>query len=278
LLIEFFRRCSVEQNSVRLLEKELLMPFGSEADLIFLAQRIANENGYVWDRRLERIIRFWLGPPTAFPPLRRRTVLTIKDVDAQYVSYFITRYFREREGVVLMRPVSTKSDPAVDEVITAYENIDRQDLPRICKAHRLSMQAENIVGKLLERYVARLLESKGWVWCAGETVRSVDFITGENGRDVKLLQIKNRSNSENSSSSAVRNGTTIKKWHRINSTTGTTRWHLLPENEDDTCTEEGFYEFVRKEAQRGPLIEQVPLTEVVAGELFDARNDQQMSD
>ena len=128
------------------------------------------------------------------------------------------------------------------------------------------MQAENIVGKLLERYVAPLLESKGWVWCAGETLRSVDFMKDENTNDVKLLQIKNRSNSENSSSSAIREGTKIKKWYRISSASGKTRWDRLPENADGICNEEGFYQFVHREAQRHRTVLEVPLEEAVIEE------------
>ncbi len=132
------------------------------------------------------------------------------------------------------------------------------------------MQAENIVGKLLERYVARLLESRGWVWCCGETMRSVDFIKVPEAGEVQLLQIKNRDNSENSSSSAIRAGTTIKKWYRINSRTGKTRWELLVENadasKDEKCNEQGFYAFVQAEAVRRPPVEEVPSDEAEAEE------------
>jgi hypothetical protein len=148
----------------------------------------------------------------------------------------------------------------VNEVLKAFEQVPSADLKSIEEGHRLSMQAENIVGKLLERYVATLLERKGWIWCCGETMRSVDFIKDASGEE-ELLQIKNRDNSENSSSSAIREGTTIKKWYRINSRTGQTRWELLPDNEEGQCTEKGFYEFVMKEAQRGTPLEEIPAEE-----------------
>lgn len=247
---------------------DIPMNIDSETDLILRAQTIARGYGKIWDKGLGRIMKFWVGPPTAFPVKGRKKVEAIGDVDDEYLLYYIARYYREREGGIVMQAVATQPDPAVDVVISAYKNIPPEDLGRICKAHRLSMQAENIVGKLLERYVARLLESKGWVWCAGETLRSVDFMTGEDTADVKLLQIKNRSNSENSASSAIRAGTTIKKWYRINSTTGTTRWQLLPENEDGTCSEKGFYEFVKEEAKGRPAVEEVPLEEAIAQEAF----------
>jgi hypothetical protein len=42
------------------------------------------------------------------------------------------------------------------------------------------------------------------------------------------LQIKNRDNSENSSSKAVRDNTDIQKWFRTFSKTGKTNWDNLP--------------------------------------------------
>ena len=73
------------------------------------------------------------------------------------------------------------------------------------------MSAENILGLLLEEYLSINLRPGGWHCAWGETIKSVDFVN----EDGSLLQIKNRSNSENSSSSAIRNGTKIEKWYRI---------------------------------------------------------------
>ena len=57
----------------------------------------------------------------------------------------------------------------------------------------------------------------------GETIRAVDFCD-KNGR---LLQIKNRSNSENSSSSKIRDGKPIEKWFRVDAMTGRYEWEKL---------------------------------------------------
>jgi hypothetical protein len=234
-------------------------------EFVLRAEAIAKESGRIWDNRLARIIRFWVGPPIAFPARNRRIITALTDVDDDYLRYYITRYYRDRETAIVLQPVATLPDPAVDAVLKAYESVAPEDLEKVCIAHRLSMQAENIVGKLLERYIARFLEPKGWVWCAGETLRSVDFMKDEDTSDVKLLQVKNRSNSENSSSSAIRAQTTIKKWYRISSTSGRTRWELLPEN-DGTCTETGFYEFMKDEAKRKLRLEEIPLEEAAAEE------------
>jgi len=229
-----------------------------EEDLIARAKEIANNLGKAWDDRLERLLRFGTRNLGVLPTKRgKKRICSVADIDDPYLEAYIGRYYREREGVVVLKPVATKPDPAVDEVLKAFERVPPENLERIGEAHRLSMQAENIVGKLLERYVATLLESKGWIWCCGETMRSVDFIKEET--EVELLQIKNRDNSENSASSAIREGTTIKKWYRVNSRTGKTRWEFLPENTgDEHCSEEGFYQFVMEEAQRKPSTEEIP--------------------
>jgi hypothetical protein len=82
--------------------------------------------------------------------------------------------------------------------------------------HNLFMSAENIQGALLEEYIDSVISGYGWIWCKGNTLRSVDFCI-PNGKH--LLQIKNKSNSENSSSSNIRSGTSIKKWYRLGTKT-----------------------------------------------------------
>lgn len=73
------------------------------------------------------------------------------------------------------------------------------------------MASENIVGDLLERYLAEKLEPCGWIWCSGTSVKAVDFIHYDNEKDEwGLLQVKNRDNTENSSSSKIRDNTPIK--------------------------------------------------------------------
>src|SRR6059058_3167229 len=55
----------------------------------------------------------------------------------------------------------------------------------------------------------------GWIWCSGTSVKAVDFIHyDEKNNEWNLLQVKNRDNTENSSSSKIRDNTTIKKWFR----------------------------------------------------------------
>ena len=65
-------------------------------------------------------------------------------------------------------------------------------------------------------YLKTILEPIGWIWCAGEVYRAVDFCYILEDKSDILLQVKNKYNSENSSSSAIRDSTPITKWNRLN--------------------------------------------------------------
>ena len=111
------------------------------------------------------------------------------------------------------------------------------------------MSAENILGLLLEEYIAEKLSSYGWHCAWGATMNKVDFCT-EKG---DLLQIKSGSGTENSSSSTPRKGTEIKKWHRFNAKNGKHCWSKLNELTEclDLC-EEDYATFVRKTIASNP--------------------------
>ncbi len=124
---------------------------------------------------------------------------------------------------------STIPDDVVGTVLTSYYGVEEAKLPNVSDMHQLSMAAENIVGELLERYLAERLEPLGWVWCSGSVIRSVDFILPQSdSAPLRLLQVKNRDNSENSSSSKIRDGTSIEKWFRSFSRRAATNWGSFP--------------------------------------------------
>lgn len=114
------------------------------------------------------------------------------------------------------------------------------------------MSAENLVGYLLERYLAEKLEPYGWVWCSGDFVKAIDFIKKQSDGSWKALQIKNRDNTENSSSSAVRKGTSIEKWFRTYSKPSkkrenNTNWDKFPEPDHlNHISENEFLDYIKK--------------------------------
>ena len=149
-----------------------------------------------------------------------------------------------------VKPTTTLNipDALIGVISEEYFGVESVDIDKLLDNHKIAMAAENITGSLLEEYIATVMEPLGWIWCSGKMVKASDFIKFSSVKSVKphLLQVKNRSNSENSSSSSIRKGTTIDKWHRLEATSGATRWHKFPDKEGkEMLSEEKFLEFVR---------------------------------
>ncbi|NJR70395.1 MAG: SinI family restriction endonuclease [Synechococcales cyanobacterium CRU_2_2] len=144
----------------------------------------------------------------------------------------------------ISQPPGTVADPIVNTIINArLTHLTADHLEQIKYAHRLSMSAENIQGLLLEEFLAEQLGEYGWYCCWGESVRHVDFCN----IDGSLLQVKNRSNSENSSSSRVRINQPIEKWFRVDARTGLYRWSYFNDKYGTACfSEENFAMFVQQ--------------------------------
>jgi hypothetical protein len=144
------------------------------------------------------------------------------------------------------RPPHTIPDELVSIILHQYFDLPESQLEQIKQEHQLSMGAENLVGGVLERYLASVLEPHGWVWCSGSVVRAIDFIKPPSylDSDWNLLQVKNRDNSENSSSSAIRNGTNIHKWFRTFSKKPGTNWVNFPDQTiRSQLSEQAFKQF-----------------------------------
>jgi len=158
--------------------------------------------------------------------------------------------YESRASQRLSNPLGTVADPVIEKIIGArLSNLTDEELKKISFAHRLGMSAENILGLLLEEYLSINLRPRGWHCAWGETVKSVDFVN----EDGSLLQIKNRSNSENSSSSAIRNGTEIEKWYRIKADRIEYMWETLNQICNTTnLSEEAFVDFATRCVRNNP--------------------------
>ncbi|MFK0735710.1 MAG: SinI family restriction endonuclease [Gloeotrichia echinulata HAB0833] len=144
-------------------------------------------------------------------------------------------------------PPSTIPDKMVSIILNKYFEVPYEELEKAEKLHCLSMGAENIVGDLLERYIAAVIEPHGWIWCSGSIVKAVDFIYPDSQNIWQSLQVKNRDNSENSSSAAIRKGTEIKKWFRTFSKKKGDNWANFPSVEGkEELSEKGFRSYVEK--------------------------------
>lgn len=178
---------------------------------------------------------------------RRKTKAnpTPSSTDLEHFKFLAKKYHDGRLRKDLPEP-KTVPDPALPIVMRHGYSIMEQHLADLIQAHRIAMVAENIVGELLERYLDSALNDT-WIWCAGEVVKHVDFIRRSQHTEGEwdALQIKNRDNSENSSSSAIRRGTRITKWYRIKSRSGDTMWENFPiEIEECKLSEAAFQDFI----------------------------------
>lgn len=141
---------------------------------------------------------------------------------------------------------ATAPDPMVRVVMESFFGVSPGNSADAVSHHNYAMGAENIIGYLLECYIAQALESKGWTWCTGSVVKAVDFIHRGTDGIWTALQVKNRDNSENSSSKAIRNGTNILHWFRTFSRKGGTNWANFPNVVTHSLSEEGFKAFTEE--------------------------------
>jgi hypothetical protein len=146
----------------------------------------------------------------------------------EYIGKWVIKYLRgydNRPSKKSANPSNTYSDPVIISTLKCrLSDLSDNDLKKIEEGHSILMSIENLIGDLLEEYLSIQLAKNGWFCCWGSSIDAVDFcnIQGE------LLQVKNSDNSENSSSSRVRNGTKIKKWHRrVSSKSNTFCWEAL---------------------------------------------------
>lgn len=215
--------------------------FGADAPRFAL--EVMNTINPSLSNQYSNVIRFLTQHPSAASAMRGGNAPDIGSreyIRAQANSFASSRLPRAPQ------PPATVPDEMVSVILVSYFGINQSDVERIKREHSLSMGAENLVGDLLERYLASVMEPKGWIWCSGAMVRAVDFIKPTTSEQWSLLQVKNRDNSENSSSSAIRIGTEIKKWHRTFSKKEGSNWNAFPDSTlRPLLSEEGFKSFVQ---------------------------------
>ena len=157
---------------------------------------------------------------------------------------FVNQRYTNKPSTTLNIP-----DPLITTISQDYFDIENESLEELLVHHKIAMAAENVTGSLLEEYIATVMESLDWIRCSGTLITGTDFIKFPkvSGNKPVLLQIKNRSNSENSSSASIRKGTTIEKWYRLEAETGVTRWDEFPEADAKKLLSEAmFHEFAKE--------------------------------
>lgn len=132
-----------------------------------------------------------------------------------YIEHWANNYFNAMDNLPSTRVATPKgacSDPAIRLIVQHTQKSTDEKAIMNESAHNLFMSAENIQGNLLEEYISNKTRPYGFLWCNGNVLRATDFCTTTGSL---LLQIKNKNNTENSSSSNIRQGTAIEKWYRL---------------------------------------------------------------
>lgn len=132
--------------------------------------------------------------------------------------------------------------------------------------HNLFMSAENAGGNLLEEYIASKIAPYGWIWCRGKILTAIDFCNSE---CTSMFQVKNKTNTENSSGKGFREARGAQVWCRMRAERKdgqiVTYWDDLidlvqagaapgmkvPEN---LMTEKSYLEFVKRTTEKNPDI------------------------
>jgi hypothetical protein len=143
--------------------------------------------------------------------------------------YFIKTAQMFADGRNIAKPkVSGKTmDPLLLELFQALAELPSKKALRAAQHHALFMVTENIVGKLLEHYLASKLEALGWIWCSGDVVNKVDFIRQKPHKEFELLQVKNKDVTENSASAKGRGA--VPKWARLKGKRARDNWQQFPD-------------------------------------------------
>lgn len=164
---------------------------------------------------LDYIFNVALNNPSFFPNIN----LTGQQSPEAYIDRWIKGYYDAIHNPPSKRTANPKSactDPAIAVIVKATQGMTSAESTIGENNHNLFMSAENIQGNLLEEYIASKVRPYGFLWCDGNVLRAIDFC---NTNGSLLLQIKNKSNTENSSSSNIREGTSIEKWYRLGTRT-----------------------------------------------------------
>lgn len=181
--------------------------------------------------KIEKVIEVCINYGLEVPKIKsNKEIKSIKNPNIRlayilkkWLNSFVKKLFTPpslKEGLLLSQK-STVEDPALRVIleelyyVNGYDSSDEL-IQTYIQNHEILMAIENTQGNLLEEYIAYVIcrEPYNFIWLDGEVVKATDFAYEEDD-EIVLLQIKNKYNSENSSSKDIRNGTNIYMWYRL---------------------------------------------------------------
>jgi SinI restriction endonuclease len=215
------------------------MPFTSQS--VRLAEEVMNRHNPSLSKKFGILISFLVDNPDSYAAKKRKSKIV---VDSEEFFVRQAKIFINSRELRAPNPPATVPDEMVSFIINKYFDVPTSELEKAVELHSLCMGAENLIGDILERYIASVVEPHGWVWCSGSIIKAVDFIYKKKDDQWIALQVKNRDNSENSSSSGVRDGTTIEKWFRCFSKKQGDNWNNFPNIVNANLSEADFRDYV----------------------------------
>ena len=212
------------------------------------------------DEEFEIILEFAVDKPNSLVR-SNKTLLSYPDNQKKKYSYASIGHQTELKKKLIKGRKKTFKEPktfpdlAVYEFLKENKNYTAETIQNVIQYHYDAMGAENILGHFLEEFINENKEDDSWIWCSGSVIDKIDFIQkieNENKETSwRALQVKASSNTENSSSSEVRENTEILFWCRRNATKKNSQnWDKLQEFiSNENLNEESFLEFLREKAK-----------------------------
>lgn len=212
------------------------------------------------EQEFQIILEFARDKPNSLVRLNK-TLLSYTDNQKKKFSYNSIEHEAELRKKLIggrkktFKKPKTFPDLAVYEFLKENKNYSDEIIQNVIQYHYDAMGAENILGHFLEEFINENKEDDSWIWCSGSVIDKIDFIQKVESENKEVswraLQVKASSNTENSSSSEVRENTEILFWCRRNATKKNSQnWDKLQKFiNNKNLNEENFLEFLRTKAK-----------------------------
>ena len=133
-----------------------------------------------------------------------------------WLTKWVTKFVREWASLPSERYARQKGTVTDEALITMVSSPNhagsRERALEWARHHNLYMSAENVGGSLLEEYIASKTSAYGWIWCRGKILTAIDFCNDE---CTSMFQVKNKTNTENSSGRGFRESRGASVWCRM---------------------------------------------------------------
>ena len=162
---------------------------------------------------LDIIFEIGLAHKDRFPAINLDENCTLEKYIERWVNGYI-KAMHELPSERSAKPRSSCTDPSISVIVKTICDLSDDKVNEGVEYHNLFMSAENIQGELLEEYIASKVRPYGFIWCRGNIMAAIDFC---NSNGTFSFQVKNRKNTENSSSKKIREGSSIfiERWYRL---------------------------------------------------------------